>query len=138
MNENLYFVPLAPKCILSYRHLLIQLIEFQESVDTPIVERRKSSNWFSRQISRTGMGSIRSASTAYSSGGLFARHRGNSVYANPENGQLPGLPPASHQKMSIYDRLVGRKSGRNKNFKSSKWCTNTTVFVVIETYSFRF
>ncbi|XP_030757823.1 bestrophin-1-like [Sitophilus oryzae] len=33
-----------------------------ESVDTPIVERRKSQNWFSRQISRTGMGSIRSAS----------------------------------------------------------------------------
>ncbi|KAJ8933520.1 hypothetical protein NQ314_013960 [Rhamnusium bicolor] len=88
-----------------------------ESVDTPIVERRKSSNWFSRQISRTGMGSIRSASTAYSSGGLFTRHRGNSVYANPENGQLPGLPP---QKMSIYDRLVGRKSGRSRNFKPNK------------------
>ncbi|CAH0547731.1 unnamed protein product [Brassicogethes aeneus] len=83
-----------------------------ESVDTPIVQRRKSSNWFSRQISRTGMGSIRSASTAYSSGGLFTRHRGNSVYANPENGQLPGMPL---QKMSIYDRLVGRRSGRNKN-----------------------
>lgn len=90
----------------------------QESVDTPIVERRKSSNWFSRQISRTGMGSIRSASTAYSSGGLFARHRGNSVYANPENGQLPGLPPV--QKMTIYDRLVGRKSGRSRNMKQSK------------------
>ncbi|KAJ8945962.1 hypothetical protein NQ318_016790, partial [Aromia moschata] len=43
-----------------------------ESVDTPIVERRKSSNWFSRQISRTGMGSIRSASTAYSSGDFSA------------------------------------------------------------------
>jgi hypothetical protein len=81
-------------------------------VDTPIVERRKSSNWFTRQISRTGMGSIRSASTAYSSGGLFGRHRGNSVYANPENGQLPGI--AAPQKMSIYDRLVGRKSGRNQ------------------------
>ncbi|XP_018567850.1 uncharacterized protein LOC108908309 isoform X2 [Anoplophora glabripennis] len=88
-----------------------------ESVDTPIVERRKSSNWFSRQISRTGMGSIRSASTAYSSGGLFTRHRGNSVYANPENGQLPGMP--THQKMSIYDRLVGRKSGRSRNLKSN-------------------
>ncbi|RZB40547.1 uncharacterized protein BDFB_006963, partial [Asbolus verrucosus] len=83
-----------------------------ESVDTPIVERRKSSNWFTRQISRTGMGSIRSASTAYSSGGLFSRHRGNSVYANPENGQLPGVAPP--QKMSIYDRLVGRKSGRSQ------------------------
>ncbi|CAG9816086.1 unnamed protein product [Phaedon cochleariae] len=87
-----------------------------ESVDTPIVERRKSSNWFSRQISRTGMGSIRSASTAYSSGGLFSRHRGNSVYANPENGQLPGLAPP---KMSIYDRLVGRKSGRSRNYRPS-------------------
>ncbi|KAG5878863.1 hypothetical protein JTB14_006851 [Gonioctena quinquepunctata] len=85
-----------------------------ESVDTPIQERRKSSNWFSRQISRTGMGSIRSSSTAYSSGGLFARYRGNSVYANPENGQLPGMPT---HKMSIYDRLVGRKSGRNKTHR---------------------
>ncbi|XP_076265029.1 bestrophin 2 isoform X1 [Rhynchophorus ferrugineus] len=84
-----------------------------ESVDTPIVERRKSQNWFSRQISRTGMGSIRSASTAYSSGGLFSRPRGNSVYANPENGQIQ-IP---HQKMSIYDRLVGRRSGRNQKFK---------------------
>ncbi|XP_049819172.1 bestrophin homolog 22 isoform X2 [Aethina tumida] len=90
-----------------------------ESVDTPIVQRRKSSNWFSRQISRTGMGSIRSASTAYSSGGLFTRHRGNSVYANPENGQLPGQ---QSQKMSIYDRLVGRKSGRSRNIpKNSKY-----------------
>lgn len=57
------------------------------------------------------MGSIRSASTAYSSGGLFSRHRGNSVYANPENGQIPS---PTHQKMSIYDRLVGRKSGRSQ------------------------
>lgn len=79
----------------------------QESVDTPIVERRKSSNWFTRQISR--MGSVRSASTAYSSGGLFTRHRGNSVYASPEAGRMPQQP-----KMSIYDRLVGRKSGRNQ------------------------
>ncbi|KRT86555.1 hypothetical protein AMK59_1478 [Oryctes borbonicus] len=83
-----------------------------ESVDTPIVERRKSSNWFTRQISRTRMGSIRSASTAYSSGGLFSRHRGNSVYASPETGQLPGAHPP--QKMSIYDRLVGRRSGKNQ------------------------
>ncbi|KAI4470743.1 bestrophin [Holotrichia oblita] len=83
-----------------------------ESVDTPIVERRKSSNWFTRQISRTRMGSIRSASTAYSSGGLFSRHRGNSVYASPETGQLPGAHPPP--KMSIYDRLVGRRSGRNQ------------------------
>lgn len=82
-------------------------------MDTPIVERRKSSNWFSRQISRTGMGSIRSASTAYSSGGLFGRHRGNSIYTNPENGQLP-MVNAHPQKMSIYDRLVGRKSGRSQ------------------------
>ncbi|XP_057671603.1 bestrophin-2 [Diorhabda carinulata] len=84
-----------------------------ESVDTPIVERRKS-NWFSRQISRTGMGSIRSASTTYSSGGLFGRHRGYSIDINPENGQLPGIQP---QKMSIYDRLVGRKSTRARNLK---------------------
>ncbi|KAF5278965.1 hypothetical protein FQA39_LY05643 [Lamprigera yunnana] len=82
-----------------------------ESVDTPIVERRKTSNWFTRQISRT-RASVRSASTAYSSGGLFSRHRGNSVYASPESGQLPGqMPP---QKMSIYDRLVGRRSSRTQ------------------------
>ncbi|XP_050302019.1 bestrophin homolog 24 isoform X2 [Anthonomus grandis grandis] len=86
-----------------------------ESVDTPIVERRKSQNWFSRQLSRTGMGSVRSASTAYSSGGIFSRPRGNSVYANPENGQLH----ITHQKISIYDRLVGRRSGRNQKFKTS-------------------
>lgn len=85
-----------------------------ESVDTPIVERRKSANWFTRQISRTGMGSIRSSSTAYSSGGLFGRHRGYSI-DNPENGQLPGL---QQPKMSIYDRLVGRKSGRTRNYKA--------------------
>ncbi|CAG9763066.1 unnamed protein product [Ceutorhynchus assimilis] len=86
-----------------------------ESVDTPIVERRKSQNWFSRQISRTGMGSIRSASTAYSSGGIFSRPRGNSVYANPENGQIP-----IQHKMSIYDRLVGRRSGRNQKFRPNQ------------------
>lgn len=45
-----------------------------ESVDTPMVERRK--NWFSRQMHR--MGSMRSSSTAYSSGGLFNRNRQNS------------------------------------------------------------
>lgn len=78
-----------------------------ESVDTPIVERRK--NWFARQITR--MGSVRSASTAYSSGGLFGgRSRHNSVYASPEQGgQLP------QPKMSLYDRLVGRRSTRNGN-----------------------
>ncbi|XP_048525012.1 uncharacterized protein LOC109544878 isoform X3 [Dendroctonus ponderosae] len=94
-----------------------------ESVDTPIVERRKSQNWFSRQISRTGMGSVRSASTAYSSGGLFSRPRGNSVYANPENGQLH-IP---HQKMSIYDRLVGRRSGRNQKFKPNQKFAGTSA-----------
>nr|CAI5860298.1 unnamed protein product [Callosobruchus analis] len=68
------------------------------------------------------MGSIRSASTAYSSGGLFGRHRGNSVYLNPENGQVGmggGQGGTQHQKMSIYDKLVGRRSGRSRNHKSS-------------------
>ncbi|KAL3275198.1 hypothetical protein HHI36_019967, partial [Cryptolaemus montrouzieri] len=88
----------------------------KESVDTPIQPRKGSMNWFQRQISRTGMGSIRSASTAYSSGGIFTRPRGNSVYANPENGQLPGAPTG--HKMSIYDRLVGRKSGKNQRHRS--------------------
>ncbi|XP_017773950.1 PREDICTED: uncharacterized protein LOC108560780 [Nicrophorus vespilloides] len=81
-----------------------------ESVDTPIVQRRKSPSWINRISISRPRGSVRSASTAYSSGGLFSRHRGNSVYAETA-GQLP------HQqqpKMSIYDRLV-RRSGRNKN-----------------------
>ncbi|XP_052751434.1 bestrophin homolog 17 isoform X3 [Galleria mellonella] len=87
-----------------------------ESVDTPLVERRK--NWFQRQISR--MGSVRSASTAYSSGGLFGRNRHNSVvYSSPEAGQPPVQqhPP---QKMSLYDRLVGRKSGRGQHRQNSR------------------
>lgn len=94
----------------------------QESVDTPIVERRK--NWFQRQVQR--MSSVRrSSSTTYSSG-LFGgtRSRHNSVYATPNeggilpmSGQFPPLPvPTNHQpathKMSIYDRLLRRKSTR--------------------------
>ncbi|XP_015834075.2 bestrophin homolog 22 isoform X2 [Tribolium castaneum] len=114
-TDGLYANLLAPKKSLIHDDMYADY----ESVDTPIVERRKSSNWFTRQISRTGMGSIRSASTAYSSGGLFGRHRGNSVYANPENGQLPGGTPP--QKMSIYDRLVGRKSGRNQKKQGSRF-----------------
>lgn len=93
-----------------------------ESVDTPIVERRK--NWFQRQVQR--MSSVRrSSSTTYSSG-LFGgtRSRHNSVYATPNeggvlpiSGQFPPLPvPTNHQpathKMSIYDRLLRRKSTR--------------------------
>ncbi|KOB64346.1 Bestrophin 2, partial [Operophtera brumata] len=82
-----------------------------ESVDTPLVERRK--NWFQRQISR--MGSVRSASTAYSSGGLFGRHRHNSVvYSSPETG-APVIMQPQHHKMSLYERLVGRKSGRGQH-----------------------
>lgn len=54
----------------------------QESVDTPLVERR-SKNWFQRQLQR--MGSVRSSSTTYSSAGMaFAsgtRPRHNSVYS---------------------------------------------------------
>lgn len=82
-------------------------------MDTPLVERRK--NWFARQINR--MGSVRSASTAYSSGGLFGRGRHNSVYSSPDAGLAPGGLPGPGQlqqpyKMTLYDRLVGRKSGR--------------------------
>ncbi|XP_048515522.1 uncharacterized protein LOC105684499 isoform X2 [Athalia rosae] len=81
-----------------------------ESVDTPLVERRK--NWLQRQITR--MGSVRSSSTTYSSGGgFFSRNRHNSVYSSPEAG---GLPQAANpnQKMSLYDRIVGRKSVRSQ------------------------
>lgn len=86
-----------------------------------MVERRK--NWFSRQITR--MGSARSASTAYSSGVLFGRGRNNSVYSSPEAGLVPGVTPHQHHqhqlpnsgpKMSIYDKLIGRKSLRGQRF----------------------
>ncbi|XP_049886213.1 bestrophin-4 isoform X3 [Pectinophora gossypiella] len=71
-----------------------------------------------RQISR--MGSVRSASTAYSSGGLFGRNRHNSVvYSSPEAGQ-PTAPPPPHHKMSLYERLVGRKSGRGQHRQNSR------------------
>lgn len=100
---------------------------FQESVDTPLVERRK--NWFQRQISR--MGSVRSSSTAYSSGGLFARNRHNSVvYANPEVGVVSSPngthPPPLQHKMSLYDRFVGRKSIRSQHSKRLGMYIRTT------------
>lgn len=74
-------------------------------------ERRKSSNWLSRQISR--MGSLRSSSTAYSSGLPFKRNRHNSVYSSPDN-ELPNaqqLRPNVNNKMKMYDKFP-RKSGR--------------------------
>ncbi|XP_034133860.1 bestrophin homolog 14 isoform X2 [Drosophila guanche] len=96
-----------------------------ESVDTPMVERRKN-NWLVRQLSR--MGSMRSQSTAYSSGGMpFNRHRLNSVYSSPESGlpltilqqqQLQQQQQQSmggsqlQQKPSLYGKFVHRKSIR--------------------------
>ncbi|XP_070141276.1 bestrophin-2a isoform X2 [Drosophila kikkawai] len=97
-----------------------------ESVDTPMVERRKN-NWLVRQLSR--MGSMRSQSTAYSSGGLpFNRNRLNSVYSSPESGlpltilQQQQLQQAQQQqqqqagsqpsKSSLYGKFVHRKSIR--------------------------
>ncbi|XP_043649177.1 bestrophin-3 [Drosophila teissieri] len=95
-----------------------------ESVDTPMVERRKN-NWLVRQLSR--MGSMRSQSTAYSSGGMpFNRNRLNSVYSSPESGlpltilQQQQLQQAHQQqqagsqpsKSSLYGKFVHRKSLR--------------------------
>ncbi|XP_065359657.1 bestrophin-3 isoform X1 [Calliphora vicina] len=99
-----------------------------ESVDTPMVERRKKM-WFVRQLSR--MGSMRSQSTAYSSGGMaFNRNRLNSVYSSPESGlpmtivqqqqlqqqqQQQNAQQQQHQlqsKPSLYDKFVHRKSLR--------------------------
>lgn len=70
----------------------------QESVDTPMPERRR--NWLSRQITR--IGSIRSSSTAYSSGRPYKGNRKNSVYSSPEP-VLPGqmMPPPATHKMSF-------------------------------------
>ncbi|XP_032669617.1 uncharacterized protein LOC116843355 [Odontomachus brunneus] len=82
-----------------------------ESVDTPLVERKKN-GWFQRQITRVG--SVRSSSTTYSSGGgFFNRNRHNSVYSSPETGGLPQTNNPNF-KMSLYDRLVGRKSVRSQ------------------------
>ncbi|XP_064544746.1 bestrophin-2 isoform X2 [Drosophila montana] len=95
-----------------------------ESVDTPMVERRKN-NWLVRQLSR--MGSMRSQSTAYSSGGMpFTRNRLNSVYSSPESGMPLSIlqqqqlqqqqqnqqqqPPGT--KPSLYEKFVHRKSLR--------------------------
>ncbi|XP_055910236.1 bestrophin homolog 15 [Eupeodes corollae] len=86
-----------------------------ESVDTPMVERRKN-NWLTRQLSR--MGSMRSQSTAYSSGGTaFNRNRLNSVYSSPESGlPLAILQQQQHQQLqskpSFYEKFVHRKSLR--------------------------
>lgn len=100
-----------------------------ESVDTPMVERRK--NWFSRQLTR--MGSMRSSSQYSSTGGLFNRNRQNSVYSSPEAaGQLPnpngGTSSSSHPKMTFYDKFV-RKSGRAMRLQkqSSKLSLNGAV-----------
>ncbi|XP_053689107.1 bestrophin-4-like [Sabethes cyaneus] len=81
-----------------------------ESVDTPMVERRKG--WFGRQMTRISM---RSSSTAYSSGGLFSRNRQNSVYSSPEAGLTQPITAGGQplQKLSLYDKFVNRKSGRN-------------------------
>ncbi|XP_020714146.1 bestrophin-3 [Ceratitis capitata] len=100
-----------------------------ESVDTPMVERRKH-NWLQRQLSR--MGSIRSQSTAYSSSGMaFNRNRLNSVYSSPESGipvnmlqqqqqqaqqqqqqQQQGQSTQMQSKPSFYGKFVNRRSQR--------------------------
>lgn len=79
------------------------------------------------------MGSVRSSSTTYSSGGLFRQGRHNSMYSSadgtaiPTNSSLVSNPtnannttyaatvsiPAnsySNHKKGFYDRLVGRRS----------------------------
>lgn len=96
-----------------------------------MVERRKKA-WFVRQLSR--MGSMRSQSTAYSSGGIaFNRNRLNSVYSSPESGLPMAMVQQQQQqqqtqlqqqlqnaqqhsqlqsKPSFYDKFVHRKSLR--------------------------
>ncbi|XP_059471068.1 bestrophin-4 [Neocloeon triangulifer] len=94
-----------------------------ESVDTPLVERRK--NWFQRQLHR--MGSSRSSSTAYSSGlfrgGGGGRVRNTSISTNiysttnetgPTHLAVPSAMPSQAHKLSFYDRILNRKSGRGQ------------------------
>lgn len=67
-----------------------------------MVERRKN-NWLVRQLSR--MGSMRSQSTAYSSGGIaFNRNRLNSVYSSPEAG-LPMSTILHQQQLQAHSQL---------------------------------
>ncbi|KAL1130865.1 hypothetical protein AAG570_012106 [Ranatra chinensis] len=92
-----------------------------ESVDTPLVERRK--NWFQRQMQR--MGSVRSSST-YSSG-LFGRTRHNSVYSSPDNigvlpitiqtpipGQQPPVPPMQNSRPGKLNLSAVPQNLRNR------------------------
>ncbi|XP_028896194.2 bestrophin homolog 1 isoform X2 [Zeugodacus cucurbitae] len=96
-----------------------------ESVDTPMVERRKNHNWLVRQLSR--MGSIRSQSTYSSNGMAFNRNRLNSVYSSPESGIPVNILQQQQQqaqqqqqsqtgqiqsKPSFYGKFVNRKSQR--------------------------
>ena len=103
-----------------------------------MVERRKKM-WFVRQLSR--MGSMRSQSTAYSSGGMaFNRNRLNSVYSSPESGlpmtmvqqqqlqqqhqqQQQNAQQQLQSKPSFYEKFVHRKSLRAQRqlIKQSKW-----------------
>lgn len=108
----------------------------QESVDTPMVERRKN-NWLVRQLSR--MGSMRSQSTAYSSGGMaFNRNRLNSVYSSPESGlpmsmvqQQQQLQQQMQSKPSLYDKFVHRKSLRAQRqlIKQSEFKSRITIYL---------
>ncbi|XP_053687646.1 bestrophin-2-like [Sabethes cyaneus] len=80
-----------------------------ESVDTPMIERRKG--WFGRQMT-----SMRSSSTAYSSGGLSSHNRQNSVYSSPDAELTKPITTGDQplQKLSLYDKFVNRKSVRNR------------------------
>uniref|UniRef100_A0A1B0AY46 Bestrophin homolog n=1 Tax=Glossina palpalis gambiensis TaxID=67801 RepID=A0A1B0AY46_9MUSC len=112
-----------------------------ESVDTPMVERRKN-NWLVRQLSR--MGSMRSQSTAYSSGGMaFNRNRLNSVYSSPESG-LPMTiiqqQQSQHQvqqqmqsKPSLYEKFVHRKSLRAQRQLIKQTNANAAVIMTTTT-----
>lgn len=71
------------------------------------------------------MGSVRSSSTTYSSGGFLSRNRHNSVYSSPESGQIGTngmMISQNHQqqqnnpnfKMSFYDRF------RRKSIQSQR------------------
>jgi len=79
--------------------------------DSPLVNRGKS--WLSRQLSRVE--SFRSTS---SSSSFFGRNRSQSQVNGTLAANFPGNPQASSRRLSIYDRIMNRRSSKDKRLPS--------------------